>query len=84
MAMMPVQGWVDGDFVVNLVPIDSDDTMDVVASKIAYHSVNRRVAPQHKPLRVRFKGHTLPLDATAASLGVQPMDYVEAFYQDTP
>lgn len=84
MAMMPVQGWVDGDFVVNLVPIDSDDAMDVVASKIAYHSVNRRVAPQSKPLRVRFHGNILALDATPASVGMQPMDYVQAFYQDKP
>ena len=41
-----------------------------------------RLFPQHTPLRVRFKGHTLPLDATAAGAGVQPMDYLEAFYED--
>lgn len=84
MAMMPVQGCVNGDFVVNLVPIDSDDAMDVVASKIAYHSVNRRVAPQNKPLRIRFNGNTLAPDATPASVGIEPMDYLQAFYQDQP
>lgn len=80
MALLPVQGQVEGDFVLNLVPIDSDDTMDVVAGKIAHHSVNRRVAQQDKPLRVRFNGHVLPADATPASAGVAPLDFLEAFY----
>lgn len=82
MALMPVQGQVLGDFVINLVPIDSDDTMAVVAEKIAYHSVNRRVATQDKLLRVRHHGHVLPVDATPASAGVNPLDYLEAFYSD--
>lgn len=80
MALLPVQGQVLGDFVLNLVPIDSDDTMDVVAEKIAHHSVDRRVAKQNKPLRVRFHGHVLPRDSTPASAGVGPLDYLEAFY----
>lgn len=84
MALMPVQGQVLGDFVINLVPIDSDDTMDVVAEKIAHHSVNRRVAKQDKPLRVRHNGHVLPVDATPESAGVGPLDYLEAFYADGP
>ncbi|GAY18030.1 toluene-4-monooxygenase system B family protein [Mycobacterium sp. shizuoka-1] len=82
MALMPVQGQVLGDFVINLVPIDSEDSMDVVAEKIAYHSVNRRVAKQDKPLRVRHHGHVLPRDATAESAGVGALDYLEAFYSD--
>ncbi|WP_067970859.1 toluene-4-monooxygenase system B family protein [Mycolicibacter icosiumassiliensis] len=82
MAPLPVQGLVEGDFVVQLVPIDSDDTMDVVAGKLAHHSVNRRVAPQNKPLRVRFNGQVLPADATPASVGIAPLDFVEAYYQE--
>lgn len=84
MALMPVQGCVTGDFVLNLVPIDSDDTMEQVATKIAYHSVNRRVAPQDKPLRIRHNGHLLPTDATPTTAGIQPLDFLEAFYQDQP
>lgn len=80
MTLLPVQGQVLGDFVLNLVPIDSEDTMDVVAEKIAHHSVGRRVAKQYKPLRVRFNGQLLPTDATPASAGVSPLDYLEAFY----
>lgn len=82
MALMPVQGQVLGDFVINLVPIDSEDTMDVVAEKIAHHSVNRRVAHQDKPLRIRHNGQVLETDATPESAGVGPLDYVEAFYAE--
>lgn len=82
MAMLPVQGMVLGDFVINLVPIESTDTMDKVAEAIAYHSVNRRVAKQDKPLRIRFNGHVLPLDATPESAGVGLLDYLEAFYAE--
>lgn len=82
MAMLPVQAMVLGDFVINLVPIDTDDTMDVVAQAIAHHSVNRRVAQQDKPLRVRFNGEVLPVDATPASAGVGLLDYLEAFYAE--
>jgi toluene monooxygenase system protein B len=64
------------------VPIDSDDSMDVVAGKLAHHSVNRRVAQQNKPLRVRFHGQVLPTDATPASVGIAPLDFVEAYYQE--
>lgn len=82
MAMLPVQGMVLGDFVINLVPIESSDTMDKVAQAIAHHSVNRRVAQQDKPLRIRFKGEVLPLDATPESAGVGLLDYLEAFYAE--
>lgn len=81
MAPLPVQAQVLGDFVINLVPIESSDTMDKVAEAIAYHSVNRRVAHQDRPLRVRFNGQVLPLDATPESAGVGLLDYLEAFYE---
>lgn len=82
MAPLPVQAQVLGDFVINLVAIDTDDTMDVVAQTIAHHSVNRRVAQQDKPLRVRFNGQVLPVDSTPASAGVGLLDYLEAFYAE--
>lgn len=84
MAPLPVQGHVPGDFVVHLALVDTDDTMDVVATKIAHHSVNRRVAPQSLPMRVRWKGQVLAVEATPASVGVEPLDSLEAFYQEQP
>lgn len=83
MAPMPVQGWFPGDFVVHLTMVDTDDTMDEVAAKIAVHSVNRRVAPRDLPMRVRWKGQVLPTDATPASTGIVALDCLEAFYQES-
>ncbi|GAB6983840.1 toluene-4-monooxygenase system B family protein [Nocardioides pyridinolyticus] len=81
MALIAIQACVDGDFVLNMVPVFTEDTMDAVAQKIALHSVNRRVAPQDKPLGVRFKGVTMPADATVDSAGIVAMDVVYAFYE---
>ena len=36
------QGIFEGDFVVLLVPVDTDDPMTVVAQKIAHHVAGRR------------------------------------------
>ena len=52
MALFPVQGIVEGDFVIVLVPIDDTDPMTVVAEKIAYHGVGKRVPVQDRPLKV--------------------------------
>lgn len=84
MTPLPVQGYVPGDFVVHLALVDTDDTMDVVAAKIADHSVNRRVPNQNLPMRVRWKGQVLASDATPATVGVEPLDCLEAFYSETP
>ena len=44
MALFPITGRFVGDFVPHLVAVDTDDTMDQVAEKVAVHSVGRRVA----------------------------------------
>lgn len=81
MALIAVQACVDGDFVLNMVPVLTDDTMETVGKKIAHHSVNRRVAPQDRSLGVRFKGVTMPPDATVDSAGIVAMDVLYAFYE---
>lgn len=80
MDVVPVQAFVKGDFVVNLVPVYDTDTIDVVANKIAHHSVNRRVAPQDRPLQVSFHDEVLPNDATVSDVGIIPMDFLYASY----
>lgn len=77
MAPFPVQGIVEGDFVVVLVPVDDTDPMTVVAEKIAYHGVGRRVAADDRAMRVRYGGELLPDDATIAGLGCAPLDVFE-------
>lgn len=81
MAIVPIQSYFEGDFVLNMVPLNSDDTMDVVAEKMAFHSVNRRVKKQDRPMAVRFNGEVLPTTTTVSEAGIVQMDYVEAFYQ---
>ncbi len=80
MALFPVQGIFDGDFVVLLVPVDTDDPMTVVAEKIAHHVVGRRVAAQDRPMRVRRQGEFLADDATVAESGLSPLDVLEVVY----
>jgi toluene monooxygenase system protein B len=54
MADFPINSNFEGDFVLQVVLVDTEDSMDEVAEKCAYHSVGRRVAPQpDKVMRVR-------------------------------
>ncbi len=80
MALFPVQGIFEGDFVVLLVPIDDEDPMTVVAEKIAAHAVQRRVPAQDRPMKVRHKGEILADDATVVTAGVAPLDVLEVVY----
>ncbi len=81
MALFPVQGITQGDFVVVLVPIDTEDPMAVVAEKIAHHAEGRRVPVTDRPRAVRHNGTTLADDATVVSAGVAPLDVLEVVYQ---
>jgi toluene monooxygenase system protein B len=80
MALFPVQGIVEGDFVVVLVPVDDTDPMTVVAEKIAYHGIGRRVPAQDRPLRVRYRGELLDDAATIQAVGCLPLDVLEVVH----
>lgn len=80
MALLPVQAWFRGDFVVQVVVVDTDDRMPQVAEKVAYHAVNRRVWPRQKRLAVYYRGEEVPDEKTVAELGLLPMDYLEVGY----
>jgi hypothetical protein len=45
MALFPLTSNFEGDFVLQLVAVDTDNTMDEVAAAAAVHSVGRRVGP---------------------------------------
>ncbi len=80
MALFPVQGISEGDFVVVLVPVDDTDPMRVVAEKIAHHGVGKRVADPGRPLHVRYQGTVLDDESTIADLGCAPMDVLEVVF----
>ena len=85
MSMLPIISNFQGDFVLQLVAVDSENTMDQVAAAAAHHSVGRRVAPQpDKVIRVRRRDAQafFPEDARIGDLGVQPMECLEFIFTD--
>jgi toluene monooxygenase system protein B len=84
MAAFPLNSNFEGDFVIQLVAVDSEDTMDAVAEKCAYHSVGRRVTPQpDKIMRVRKHGDTLllPRDLRVCDAGLRPTETIDVVFE---
>lgn len=80
MALFPVISNFQYDFVLQLVAVDTSNTMDEVAAAAAHHSVGRRVAPQpDKVIRVRRQGgdQFYPRDAKLGETGIKPMETLE-------
>ncbi|WP_079436285.1 toluene-4-monooxygenase system B family protein [Zoogloea sp. LCSB751] len=84
MALFPLTSNFEGDFVLQLVPVDTEHTMDEVAAAAAVHSVGRRVRdrPGHI-LRVRRHGSTelLPRNLKVAEAGFKPTETVDIVWQ---
>lgn len=82
MALFPIYGVFKGDFVPHLVAVDTDDSMQQVAEKIAVHSVGRRVP--HKPTASGYQieiGDQLvslqsPLSQVIGETGLKPLQWV--------
>ncbi|MDA8309370.1 MAG: toluene monooxygenase [Actinomycetota bacterium] len=77
MALFPLQGCVEGDFVVLLVPVDDGDTMSVVGEKVRAHVLGRRLPEDAGPWRVRVGGAVLDDEVTVSGAGLAPLDAVE-------
>lgn len=85
MALFPIISNFQYDFVLQLVPVDTDNTMDEVAAAAAHHSVGRRVAPRpDKVIRVRRQGATefYPRSAKLAETDIKPMESLEFIFAD--
>lgn len=80
MAMIPLMAAFRGDFLTQLVPVDTEDDMATVAAKVAHHAVGLRVAPRDVPMAVWFNDRQLPADMPFAESGIGVMDYIEAGY----
>ena len=83
MALFPVISNFQYDFVLQLVPVDTDKTMDEVAAAAAHHSVGRRVAPQPgKIVRVRRQGAAefFPRDKLLRETDIKPMETLEFIF----
>jgi toluene monooxygenase system protein B len=77
MALYPLVSNFENDFVLQLLPVDTDDTMDQVAEKAAFHSVARRMweLPEGAVLRVKEQDADAPFErgVTVAESGLIPM-----------
>ena len=85
MAAFPIHSNFQGDFVIQLVEVDTDDSMDAVAEKCAHHSIGRRVAPQpDKVMRVRKHGETdfYPRDLKVCDAGWRPTETLDVIFAD--
>ena len=86
MALLPVISNFKSDFVLQLVPVDTENTMDEVAAAAAHHSVGRRVAPRPDTLiRVRRQGGEsfYPRQAKLSETDIKPMEALEFIFCDT-
>ena len=83
MALFPLCVNFEGDFVLQLVPVDSENSMDEVAQAAAHHSVGRRVKNQpNKILRVRRSGESFfARDMKVSASGLKPTECVEIIWE---
>lgn len=85
MALFPISSHFHGDFVLKLVPVDTENTMDEVAAAAAEHSVGIHVPAQPgKVIRARRQGELepFPRDMVLADAGLAPTETVEFYYSE--
>ena len=70
MALFPIIARFEGDFVPQLVAVDTEDTFDVIARKAAIHSIGRRLPERTDAngYEVSFGERRLAGDQTLARL----------------
>lgn len=84
MALFPISSKFEGDFVLKLLPVDTEQSMAEVAEAAAVHSVGVHVAAQPgKVIRARRQGDSepFPLDMKLEDTGLKPTECVEFYYE---
>jgi len=85
MALYPLTSNFEGDFVLQLLPVDTENTMDEVAAAAAYHSVGRRVKdrPGHL-MRVRRQdaAEFFPRTMKVSESGLKPTETIEIIWEE--
>ncbi len=85
MALFPISSKFEGDFVLKLVPVDTENTMDEVAAAAAVHSVGIHVPDQPgKVIRARAHGASepFPRDMRLADTGLGPTDTIDFYFDE--
>jgi len=84
MSPFPVSSHFHGDFVLKLVPADTEFTMDELAAAAAEHSVGIHVPDQPgKVVRARAQGadQPFPRNMRISESGLEPTDTVEFYFE---
>ena len=84
MALFPLISNFHGDFVLKLVPVDTENTMAEVAAAAASHSVGIHVADQPgKKICARREGasEAFPPGLKLKDSGLEPMECVEFYFE---
>ena len=84
MSAFPIHASFERDFLVQLIVVDENDSMDQVAEKVAYHCVNRRVRPRDGVMRIRpHQGEELfPREMTIAESGIKPTEVIDVIIEE--
>jgi len=84
MALFPLFGLFEDDFVVQVLPVDTEDSMDEVAQKLAHHVIDRRQRAQEgKVMRVKrhSNGELFPRDMKVQDAGLLPTETIDVVYE---
>jgi hypothetical protein len=79
MALIPIYGRFVGDFTAHPVAVDTDDTIDEVAAKIAVHAVGRRLPqpPDANGFEVMVDGRTLAPGSRLRDIEPRPLQWLD-------
>ena len=84
MATVPLAILFEGDFVLKLLPVETEDTMDTLADKARGVTIGIHIQDQPgKAIRVRKEGNDepFPRDMTVEAAGLTPMDGVNLYFE---
>jgi len=85
MALFPLFSLFEDDFVIQVVPVDTEDSMDEVAQKCAVHSIDRRVRLKDGVMRVKRHSNSelFPRDMKVQDASLLPTETVEVVYLES-
>lgn len=84
MALVPLASHFDGDFVIKLLPVDSENTMDEVAEAAKVNAVGIHVPDRpDRTIRVRKQGNASPFprEMTVAASGLEATECIELYFE---
>lgn len=83
MALFPIYGRFQGDFVPHLCPVDTEDDMTAIAQQVAVHTIGRRLpAVEGAEFDVFVDGELIPPETKLGELGLAPLGWVDVRFRE--